>query len=459
MRIKMSDLNNYIETNKDRFFSELTDFLRIPSISSQSEHNADTRRAAEWVAENLRQAGMPKVELHETAGHPVVYAEDLRAGADARTVLVYGHYDVQPVDPLELWTSPPFEPVVNNGKVYARGSSDDKGQVFAHIKAVESILKTSGKLPVNIKFMIEGEEECGSNHLDEFIGQNIEMLKCDTVMVSDTEWFAEGLPSICYSLRGLSYIEITVTGPNRDLHSGTYGGAVDNPINVLCDMISQLKDKYGRITIPGFYDDVKPLTKEERDGFAKLPFNYEEYTEELGVADSYGEFGYTTLERTWARPTLDLNGIYGGYTGEGAKTVLPSKATAKISMRLVPYQKHADITAKIVKYLKAIAPPTVKVEITELHGANPVMVELDGDGLNAAKRAMVKAFGKEPIMMREGGSIPIVETFGAVLKAPTILMGLGLPGDNIHSPNESFSIDNFFGGIKASALFLDEYSK
>ncbi len=455
----MSDLNNYIETNKDRFFSELTDFLRIPSISSQSEHNADTRRAAEWVAENLRQAGMPKVELHETAGHPVVYAEDLRAGADARTVLVYGHYDVQPVDPLELWASPPFEPVVNNGKVYARGSSDDKGQVFAHIKAVESILKTSGKLPVNIKFMIEGEEECGSNHLDEFIGKNIEMLKCDTVMVSDTEWFAEGLPSICYSLRGLSYIEITVTGPKRDLHSGTYGGAVDNPINVLCDMISQLKDKYGRITVPGFYDDVKPLTKEERDGFAKLPFNYEEYTEELGVADGYGEFGYTTLERTWARPTLDLNGIYGGYTGEGAKTVLPSKATAKISMRLVPYQKHADITAKIVGYLKAIAPPTVKVDITKLHGANPVMVELDGEGLNAAKRAMVKAFGKEPIMMREGGSIPIVETFGAVLKAPTILMGLGLPGDNIHSPNESFSIDNFYGGIKASALFLEEYSK
>lgn len=455
----MSDYINYIETNRDRFFSELTEFLRIPSISSQSEHNADTRRAAEWAAENLRQAGIPKVELHETAGHPVVYAEDLRAGADARTVLVYGHYDVQPVDPLELWTSPPFEPVVNNGKIYARGSSDDKGQVFAHIKAVESILKTSGKLPVNIKFMIEGEEECGSNHLDEFIGKNIDMLKCDTVMVSDTEWFAEGLPSICYSLRGLSYIEITVTGPNRDLHSGTYGGAVDNPINVLCDMISQLKDKYGRITIPGFYDDVKPLTKEERVGFAKLPFNYEEYTQELGVSNGYGEFGYTTLERTWARPTLDLNGIYGGYTGEGAKTVLPSKASAKISMRLVPYQRHEDITAKIVKYLKAIAPPTVKVDITELHGANPVMVELDGDGLNAAKRAMIKAFGKEPIMMREGGSIPIVETFGSVLKAPTILMGLGLPGDNIHSPNESFSIDNFYGGIKASAIFLEEYSK
>ncbi|MBS3998855.1 MAG: dipeptidase [Desulfobulbaceae bacterium] len=455
----MSDYIQFIESNKDRFFTELVDFLKIPSVSSQSEHNPDTRKAATWLVKQLNDIGMPKVELYETAGHPVVYAEDLRAGADAKTVLIYGHYDVQPVDPVELWNSPPFEPVVNGGKIYARGSSDDKGQVFAHIKAVEAYQKTNGKLPVNIKFMIEGEEECGSNNLDVFIREHRDMLKCDTVMVSDTEWFAEGLPSICYSLRGLSYIEITVTGPNRDLHSGTYGGAVDNPLNVLCDIVSSLKDKYGRITIPGFYDDVKPLTSEEREGFAKLPFNYEEYTEELGVADGNGEFGFTTLERTWARPTLDLNGIYGGYTGEGAKTILPSKASAKISMRLVPYQNHEDITAKITKHLKAITPPTVKLDITPLHGGNPVMIELESEGLNAAKRAMNRAFGKDPIMMREGGSIPIVELFGSELNAPTILMGIGLPSDNIHSPNESFSIDNFYGGIKASAIFLEEFAK
>ncbi|MCO5252232.1 MAG: dipeptidase [Candidatus Kapabacteria bacterium] len=455
----MSDYIQFIESNKDRFFTELVDFLKIPSVSSQTEHNQDTRKAADWLVTQLNDIGMPRVELYETAGHPVVYAEDLRAGADAKTVLIYGHYDVQPVDPIELWNSPPFEPVVNNGKIYARGSSDDKGQVFAHIKAVEAYQKTNAKLPVNVKFMIEGEEECGSNNLDVFIRKHKEMLKCDTVMVSDTEWFAEGLPSICYSLRGLSYIEITVTGPNRDLHSGTYGGAVDNPLNVLCDIISSLKDKYGRITIPGFYDDVKPLTSEEREGFAKLPFNYEEYTEELGVAEGNGEFGFTTLERTWARPTLDLNGIYGGYTGEGAKTILPSKASAKISMRLVPYQNHEDITAKITNHLKAITPPTVKLDITPLHGGNPVMIELESEGLNAAKRAMNRAFGKDPIMMREGGSIPIVEMFGSELNAPTILMGIGLPSDNIHSPNESFSIDNFFGGIKASAIFLEEFAK
>lgn len=455
----MSDYIQFIESNKDRFFTELVDFLKIPSVSSQAEHNPDTRKAATWLVKQLNDIGMPKVELYETAGHPVVYAEDLRAGANAKTVLIYGHYDVQPVDPVELWNSPPFEPVVNGGKIYARGSSDDKGQVFAHIKAVEAYQKTNGKLPVNIKFMIEGEEECGSNNLDVFIRKHRDMLKCDTVMVSDTEWFAEGLPSICYSLRGLSYIEITVTGPNRDLHSGTYGGAVDNPLNVLCDIVSSLKDKYGRITIPGFYDDVKPLTSEEREGFAKLPFNYEEYTEELGVTDGNGEFGFTTLERTWARPTLDLNGIYGGYTGEGAKTILPSKASAKISMRLVPYQNHEDITAKITKHLKAITPPTVKLDITPLHGGNPVMIELESEGLNAAKRAMNRAFGKDPIMMREGGSIPIVELFGSELNAPTILMGIGLPSDNIHSPNESFSIDNFYGGIKASAIFLEEFAK
>ncbi len=344
-------------------------------------------------------------------------------------------------------------------KIFARGSSDDKGQVFVHLKAIEALFKLYGKLPVNIKLMIEGEEEAGSSNLETFIENNQEMLKCDTVLVSDTEWFADGLPSICYSLRGISFVEVKVIGPNRDLHSGTFGGAVDNPINVLAWMISQLKDNYGRITIPGFYDDVVDLTVEERNGFKELPFDEDDYKKDLDVKELNGEIGYTTLERTWARPSLDLNGIKGGFIGEGAKTVLPSEASAKISMRLVANQTADDITKKILDYLIKLAPPTVKVEVNELHGGNPVLVPRDGKAISAAMEALEIAFGQKPVFMREGGSIPIVEKFESVLHAPTVLMGLGLPCDNIHSPNENYDLRNYIGGIAASVLFLNNLAK
>lgn len=448
---------NLIESNKENNLKDLVEFLKIESISSLASHNEDTRKAANWVAGYLKNSGIENVRLEETAGHPIVYAEQIES-PNLPTVLIYGHYDVQPVDPLELWETGPFEPTIRDGKLYGRGTSDDKGQLFAHMAAVRAIIETEGKLPVNLKFLIEGEEECGSSNLEEFIGSHADMLKCDTVMVSDTEWFADGLPSICYSLRGISYVEVKVTGPNRDLHSGTFGGAVDNPINVLATMIARLKDNYGRITIPGFYDDVKQLTEQEREGFAELPFDYKSWCEDLDVSGSYGEFGYTALERTWARPSLDLNGIYGGYTGEGAKTVLPSWAAAKISMRLVPNQKNGDITAKITRYLNDIAPDTVKVEVTALHGGDPVLVPMDSPGVKAAMKSLEDAFGTKPVFMREGGSIPIVGIFSEVLKAPTVLMGLGLPGDNIHSPNENFALENFYGGIKASAMFLHVFA-
>jgi acetylornithine deacetylase/succinyl-diaminopimelate desuccinylase-like protein len=455
----MNKIISYIEKNKEKHLDELFEFLRIPSISSVPDNALHVRECALWLVENIKNFGIEDCKLMETHGHPIVYGQWLGAGENAPTVLIYGHYDVQPVDPLELWKSKPFEPVIRNGKIFGRGTSDDKGQVFAHLKAIESHLTVDGKLPVNIKLLIEGEEECGSNHLEEFINQNTELLKCDTVLISDTEWFAEGLPSICYSLRGISFIEVFVTGPNRDLHSGTFGGAVDNPILVLAGMIAKLKDEYGRIRIPGFYDDVLDLTIEERDGFKKLPFNEKEYCEDLDIQGVNGEFGYTTLERTWARPSLDINGIIGGYTGEGAKTVLPTTASAKISMRLVPHQNYNDITEKVTKYLQSIAPPTVKIKVNALHGGNPVLVPRDSIGVKAAMKALETAFGVEPVFMREGGSIPIVNVFGLELKAPTVLMGLGLPADNIHSPNESFAVDNFYGGIKASAIFFDEYAK
>ncbi len=455
----MNNLISFIEKNKEKHLEELFEFLRIPSISSVPDNALHVRECALWLLENIKNSGIEDCRIFETEGHPIVYGQWLGAGDSAPTVLIYGHYDVQPVDPIELWKTKPFEPSIRNGKIYARGSSDDKGQVFTHIKAIESHLSTFGRLPINIKLLIEGEEECGSNHLEDFIKDNKELLRCDTVLVSDTEWFAEGLPSICYSLRGISYIEVFVTGPNRDLHSGTFGGAVDNPIFVLANMIAKLKDEYGRIQIPGFYDDVLELTIEEREGFKKLPFSEKEYCDDLEVDGVNGEFGYTTLERTWARPSLDINGFNGGYIGEGAKTVLPSTASAKISMRLVPHQNYYDISEKITKYLMSIAPPTVKVKVNTLHGGNPVLVPRDSCGVKAAMLALESAFGTKPVFMREGGSIPIVSTFLSELESPTVLMGLGLPSDNIHSPNESFAIDNFYGGIKSSAIFFDEYSK
>lgn len=455
----MNEILNFIESEKPRFLNELFDFLRIPSISSLPENKEDMLKCAAFISEKLKIAGIDDVRIIQTPGHPIVFGQWLGAETNAPTILIYGHYDVQPVDPLELWSSPPFEPQLNNGKIWARGSADDKGQVYCHIKAVESHFKVYGKLPVNVKFIIEGEEEAGSSNLDDFINNNAELLAADTVLISDTEWFAEGLPTLCYGLRGLSYLQVDITGPNRDLHSGSFGGAIDNPINVLCWMITQLKDSYGRIAIPGFYDDVIELTPEERMGFKELPYNEEEYCKDLDIKMVNGEIGFTTLERVWARPSLDLNGIYGGYTGEGAKTVLPSKASAKISMRLVPNQNPEDIAKKFESYLLKLAPPTIKISVKYLHGGDPVLVPRDSKGVKAAKSAFKIAFGTEPVFMREGGSISIVVLFEEVLKAPSVLMGFGLPSDNIHSPNENYDVNNFYGGIKASAIFLDEFSK
>jgi acetylornithine deacetylase/succinyl-diaminopimelate desuccinylase-like protein len=454
----MQNVADYIENNKEKNLNELFDFLRIPSISSEPDHKTDVHNAAAWLIENFKSIGITEARLIETPGHPLVYAEWMGAGKDAKTVLIYGHYDVQPVDPLELWESAPFDPFIKNGKIVARGSSDDKGQVFVHIKAAEAYLKANASMPVNLKFIIEGEEEAAESNIDAFIEQNPELLKCDTVIVSDTEWFYYGMPSICYALRGIAYFEMEVTGPNRDLHSGTFGGGVDNPVQVLCWMISQMKDKYGRITIPGFYDDVLELTPEERTNFLKLPFDLEEYKEDLDVREVNGEMGYTTLERVWARPTFDVNGIKGGYIGDGQKTVLPSKASAKFSFRLVPNQNANDIIKKVVAYLEKLAPPTVKFKVTPMSGANPVRVDPQGPAITACINALEKAFGKDVVFMREGGSIPVVETFSHILKAPVVLMGLGLPNDNIHSPNESYSLDNFYGGILTSAIFLNEYA-
>lgn len=444
----MTQYYDFVERERETFLSQLFDFLRFPSVSSRSEHKSDVSNCARWLAEHMKSIGIEKVQLFETAGHPIVYGEYIKQ-PDALTVLVYGHYDVQPVEPLELWETPPFEPNIRNGRIFARGSSDDKGQLFIHLKAFESILKTNGHFPINIKFLFEGEEEAGSNHLDEFIHNNKELLKCDSVAISDTEWFAEGLPSICYALRGISFIEVTVFGPNRDLHSGSYGGAVDNPAQVLSWIISRLKDKYGRVAVPEFYENVVPLTEDERKEFQRLPFDEQEYCRSIGIPMSYGEIGYSVLERSWARPTLEINGMFSGYTGEGAKTIIPATATAKISMRLVPNQTHKEITEKVTKFIREIAPPTVKIEINEMHGGNPVITPIDSVWIQKAKEALKMAFGKEPVFMREGGSIPICETFQNELKAPPVLLGFGLPTDNIHSPNENFAIDNFFGGIKA----------
>ena len=455
----MEKVFEYLENNKEKNLQELFDFLKIPSISSQQSHKNDIHTAAEWVVENLKKSGIENARVIPTEGHPLVYAEWLGAGASAKTVLVYGHYDVQPVDPLNLWDNPPFEPIIKNGKIYARGSADDKGQVFTHIKSAEAYLKTENKLPLNLKFIIEGEEEAAESHIEDFIEQNPELLKCDAVLISDTEWFKAGMPSICYALRGLAYFEIEVEGPNRDLHSGSYGGAIDNPIQVLSWMITQLKDRYGRITIPHFYDDVLKLSEDEEANFKKLPFDIDAYKKDLGVRELDGEVGFSTLEKIWTRPTLDCNGIWGGYTGEGTKTVIPSKAWAKFSCRLVPNQNAGKIINLVLEHITKLAPPTVKVRIKSLSGANPVRIDPNNGAIRSAIEALKNAFGNEVVFMREGGSIPVVEKFTQVLNAPVVLMGFGLPDDNIHSPNESFAVENYFGGIRASAEFYNEFSK
>ncbi len=453
----MQEVINFIVNNQDSYIAELKEFLRIPSISTTPENRGDIKLAAEFVAAKLKNAGMSRVEIMETEGHPLVYGEWLGAPGKP-TVLIYGHYDVQPVDPIELWTDPPFEPVVRDGKIYARGATDDKGQIFMHIKSVESFFKVEGSLPLNVKFIIEGEEEIGSHNLEVFISNNTELLKCNAVLISDTALYDEGVPTLTYGLRGLAYMEVEVTGPNRDLHSGTFGGTVGNPINVLAMMIAKLHDKNGRVTIPHFYDEVLKLTKKEIINIKNLKLSEKKYAKELGVAELEGEKGFSTLERIWARPTLDCNGIIGGFTGKGAKTVIPSKASAKISMRLVPNQDPNKIAKLFAKHIKAIAPKSVKVNVTNLHGGLPALTPLEDKATVAAASALEKAFGKKTVFIREGGSIPIVTEFSKKLKAQVVLMGLGLNTENLHSPNEHFNLNHFKLGIISSAYFLKEYS-
>ncbi len=450
-------VKQYINENKERFLSELFDLLRIPSVSADSRLKADVRKAAEYVQKKLKDAGADVSEIKETAGHPIVYGEKI-VNQSLPTVLVYGHYDVQPPDPLDLWTSPPFEPVIKDEKIYARGSCDDKGQLYMHIKALE-IMNKKGSLPCNIKFMIEGEEEVGSDNLGKFVSANKQLLKADVILISDTAIISLDHPSITVGLRGLSYMEVEVIGPNRDLHSGVYGGAVANPINTLCDMIHSLIDENGRITIPGFYDKVAELSKAEREVLNKAPFNQEEYKNDLGIAEVKGEKGYTTLERTGVRPTLDVNGIWGGYTGEGAKTVLPSKAYAKISMRLVPNQESKEVTELFTKHIKAIAPSYVKVNVKAHHGGEPAVTPTDSNAYLAASDAFKEVWGKAPIPTRDGGSIPIVALFKKELGLDTVLMGFGLDSDAIHSPNEHYGIKNFLLGIETIVSFYQRFAK
>ncbi len=450
-------MNHYIQEHKDRFLAELIDLLKIPSVSADPKCANDVRAAALFVKKALEKAGADFAELVETDGYPVVYAEKM-IDPKLPTVLVYGHYDVQPPDPLDLWHSPPFEPVVKNGNVYARGACDDKGQMYMHVKALE-MLVSSGNVPCNIKIMIEGEEEVGSDNLEYFVKKYRDKLSADVILISDTSIFSNDVPSITTGLRGLSYLEVEVTGPNRDLHSGVYGGGVGNPINVLCDMIHSLLDENNQITIPGFYDDVQELTQKEREEMAKIPFNEVEYMQELGVSGLKGEKGYTTLERVSIRPTLDVNGIWGGYMGNGAKTVLPSKAFAKISMRLVPNQSSKKITELFKKHFESIAPKSVKVEVRPHHGGEPAVTPIDSIAFKAASRAFETAWGKKPIPKREGGSIPIVALFEKELGLKSVLMGFGLDSDNIHSPNEHYGLMNFYKGIETITLFHQYFAE
>lgn len=449
----MQAWKEYQEKNKDRFLEELLELLRIPSISARSEHKADMQTCAQQVAKRMLEAGATRTEIFETAGHPIVYGERINNNS-LPTVLVYGHYDVQPPDPLDLWLSGPFDPVIKDGKIYARGSCDDKGQFYMHIKALETLVQTGdGNLPVNIKFLIEGEEEVGSPNLAGFVRENKALLKADVILISDTAMLSLDTPSMDVGVRGLSYIEVEVTGPNRDLHSGVYGGAVANPITILAKMIASLHDENNHITIPGFYDDVVVASAEERALMAAAPFDEMAYKADLGVQELWGENGYTANERTGIRPTLELNGIWGGYTGEGAKTVLPSKAFAKISCRLVPNQDSHTITDMLIKHLQKIAPPYVQLKASLHHGGEPYMTPIDSKGYQAASKAIATTLGKEPIPVRGGGSIPICALFEQELGVKIIFMGFGLDSDNLHSPNEKFNIENYYKGIETIPWF------
>ena len=459
----MQDINNYINSNKDRFLNELIELLKIQSVSANPDHANDVLKTADAVKQRLEEAGLDTVEICETPGYPIVYAEKI-IDSKLPTVLVYGHYDVQPADPLELWDNPPYEPIIKKtklhpqGAIFARGACDDKGQMYMHVKAVEFMIKTN-QLPCNVKFMIEGEEEVGSKNLAWFVPRNKEKLANDIILISDTGMIANDVPSITTGLRGLSYVEVEVTGPNRDLHSGLYGGAVANPINVLTKMIASLHDDNNHITIPGFYDNVEELSKEERAEMAKAPFSLDAYQNALDIDTVYGEKGYTTNERNSIRPTLDVNGIWGGYIGEGAKTVLPSKAYAKISMRLVPNQDWEDITELFTKHFKAIAPKSVTVNVTPHHGGQGYVTPINSIGYKAASMAYETTFNKKPVPQRSGGSIPIVSLFEEELDSKTILMGFGLDSDAIHSPNEHFGVWNYLKGIETIPYFYKHFTE
>jgi acetylornithine deacetylase/succinyl-diaminopimelate desuccinylase-like protein len=454
----MNNVIDFINVNRDRYLDELKALLAIPSISALPEHAADVKRCADWCADEMRRVGLQNVHLIPTPGYPVVYGDWLGA-AGAPTILFYGHYDVQPVDPLNLWETPPFEATIRDGEIYARGSADDKGQVFMHFKAIEAHLKQNGKLPVNIRLILEGEEEVGSANLDNFIVSNKDTLSADVVVISDSPMFARGIPSICYGLRGLVYTQIDLRGSSTDLHSGSFGGAVANPAFVLAQMIAQMKDRSGHIKVPGFYDDVVALTPEEREAWARLPFNEKQYKKDFGIPKVFGETDYSTLERTWARPTLEVNGLLSGFTGEGAKTVLPAVAMAKISMRLVPNQDPEKIAGLFETYVKKLAPKTVDLKFTRMHGGKPWMTSFDNPFVQAAGRAIEQGFGQRPVFTREGGSIPVVSTFQEELGLPSVLFGVGLPDENAHAPNEKLDVGNFHNGIIASAFLYDQISQ
>jgi len=454
----MNDLTTFLTDNRSRFRDELFEFLRIPSVSARSEHNADTARAAEWVAASMNRIGLTAT-IHPTKGHPIVVGEWRGAPKDAPTVLIYGNYDVQPAEPLELWDSPPFEPTVRNGKVFARGSVDDKGQLYLHVKALEAHLAVRKKLPLNVIVLAEGEEEVGSDNLAEFVERNAALLEADAVVISDSSMFAPGLPSILSSLRGLAYFQIDLQGPSSDLHSGSYGGAVTNPAMALARILATMHDADGHVAIPGFYDKVRDWGDAARKAVRALPFDDEHFRGETGSPALFGEKGYSTLERIWHRPTCEVNGLLSGYTGEGAKTVLPAKAMAKVSCRLVPDQTPEEIEQLMHDHILGVAPPGVKVTIQHLHGGQPWRADLDGPLFDAARRALATAFERAPVIVGEGGSIPVVGDFQRILGAPVLLVGFGLPGENAHAPNEWMSLENFDKGTQAIAASWDELGK
>ncbi|MFQ6608300.1 MAG: dipeptidase [Fidelibacterota bacterium] len=455
------DITSVIAFAKDqnqRFIKELEEFVKIPSISSSSEHTADIHRCADFLRDQMHRIGLKRTEVIATSGNPIVYGEWLEAEGKP-TILIYGHYDVQPVDPLELWVSPPFEPQIRAGRLYGRGTVDDKGQIYIHLKAIESWLAVHDRLPLNIKFIAEGEEEVGSTNLGEFLAHNYQLLKTDITVISDTPMFKKGMPSICYGLRGLAYYQLNIRGSKQDLHSGSFGGVVKNPIQALAEIIAQFKDDNGRITIPGFYDDVIPIGPEERENLSKLPFDEEVFRREVGAPALSGEDGYSILENLWVRPTLDVCGIWGGFQEEGAKTIIPAEAHAKVSMRLVPNQTPEQIGKLFEKYIQEIAPPEVEVVVESLHGGDGFITDVTHPAFNAVKIALRKGFGKETVFIREGGSIPFVQTMSETLQVPCLLIGFGLPDENAHAPNEWLDLENYHLGILSSVYLYDELAR